>query len=384
MPRNNPTVDVILHSNGNYWQAHYTDSAGKKKRKSLGAKSKITKEQAQQTCNRIAAELIADPAMRDRSKAPTLGELKDLYLNQREDKIARPTYILHRTVLTRACEYFGEDRRIDTITRANAMAWRLALPTDYPTIKTETSICGYTRVMKTVINYAKDQDLIGFNPFDRLKGQAPPPDEQWVYVPVEDIEKVIAKCVQCNMPRVGRFFAIARYAGLRRGEIYRLTWDDIDFDNRIITVRSTSRTKTTKQATRTVPLRSELHDHLIAYAHGDDKPGDLNRRQRILLKTWAAKAGVDGWDKPSHDLRKSCETDWLAKFPHFDVCKWMGHTPTVASNHYHQTTAETFRSAAGLDAPDLDLDNLTPTQKADLISKLNRSLRGSSPNTKTG
>jgi len=56
----------------------------------------------------------------------------------------------------------------------------------------------------------------------------------------------------------------------------------------------------------------------------------------------------EAWAKPYHTLRKNCETDWLAAYPVMDVCRWLGHSPTVAMKHYHQTTASTMRRAAGL------------------------------------
>jgi len=59
--------------------------------------------------------------------------------------------------------------------------------------------------------------------------------------------------------------AIALWAGLRRSEILRLTWDDIDFDNRLIHIRKDNRIfgkGKTKNAIRPVEMAELLYDIL--------------------------------------------------------------------------------------------------------------------------
>jgi hypothetical protein len=58
------------------------------------------------------------------------------------------------------------------------------------------------------------------------------------------------------------------------------------------------------------------------------------------------RAGFE-WQKPMHTLRKSLESDWLAKYPIADVAAWLGNSPAVAMKHYHQTVGETMRSVTG-------------------------------------
>ena len=65
---------VTLSSNGKYWQAFYYDTMGKRRAKSLGPKSKLSKRQAKVLCDRFAAELMLNPGIADKRKIAKLGE----------------------------------------------------------------------------------------------------------------------------------------------------------------------------------------------------------------------------------------------------------------------------------------------------------------------
>lgn len=84
------------------------------------------------------------------------------------------------------------------------------------------------------------------------------------------------------------------------------------------------------------------------------KTSNSLRAAETDAKAIALLARQYGVTKPMHTLRKSLESDWLAKYPIADVAAWLGNSPTVAMKHYHQTVGETMRSVTG--------KNPSPTQ----------------------
>lgn len=55
----------------------------------------------------------------------------------------------------------------------------------------EASVCIRVRNAKTAFNHAVREDLIMFNPFDRLKGNAAELDKDWKYVTLEEMDKLL-------------------------------------------------------------------------------------------------------------------------------------------------------------------------------------------------
>lgn len=49
-----------------------------------------------------------------------------------------------------------------------------------------------------------------------------------------------------------------------------------------------------------------------------------------------------------HNMRASCATDWVERFPAHVVAGWLGHSPMIAAQHYLQTRDAHFDLAAGV------------------------------------
>ena len=59
--------------------------------------------------------------------------------------------------------------------------------------------------------------------------------------------------------------------------------------------------------------------------------------QRII-----GRAGLNVWPKPFQNMRSSCGTDWLSRYPVANVAQWMGHSRVVSMRHYAQALPEHF------------------------------------------
>ncbi len=77
-------------------------------------------------------------------------------------------------------------------------------------------------------------------------------------------DKLLAACEDAELkylaPHLKPIIMVAVYTGLRRGEILRLRWADIDFDNPMLTVR---KSKTRAGKGRQISLNSMLRDVLL-------------------------------------------------------------------------------------------------------------------------
>jgi hypothetical protein len=45
-------------------------------------------------------------------------------------------------------------------------------------------------------------------------------------------------------------------------------------------------------------------------------------------------SGHEVWPRLLQNLRASCATDWVERYPSHVVAKWLGHSPKVAAEHY--------------------------------------------------
>ena len=354
---------VRLESNGAYWSAAWKDSRGRIMRKSLGPKSKLSRSTAKAKCLDIAVQHRLTPGARDAGKAPPLGAFLSRYFEDRAPALSEATLRLHECAGERLKAHFGEDTRLDRITRDGAAGFRRYLGTlttprkiNGKTVQvklSDSSVRGILARCKVIFGYAVDLDLIPVDPFAKLPSGQPRAVVQWRYVPEDEAERIIERCPD-QAHRL--LIALCRYAGLRRGEALRLTWADVDVAGKRLTVVPGSHRETTKQRLRTVPivprLLRELVDGLALSASGYPRVCDMplnGVEERVYAIVQAA--GVPGYGKPLHTLRKSCESDWLAKFPVMDVCGWLGHDPSVAAKHYHATTGEVFaRVTEGVEA----------------------------------
>lgn len=349
-------IHVRLKRNGAYWKAAWIDSAGDTREKSLGPRAKISNRQARILCQRLASEMRLNPSRRDAGKAPRLREYLDRYLEHRTDLRPRVWKMHHKTAEYLAgrigedgqaiAGFFDPALRIDRITRADAADWRAWIAAKE---LTEATICNHVRTVKVMFKRAVNEDLIPFNPFDRLKGTAPAPDKDWRYVTRDELQKMLAAAPDRHW-RI--FLSLQRLAGLRRGEALALQWPHVDWQARRLTVFAE---KTGMK--RLVPIEPELYRQLLE-AFEAAEPGvepvapvsenNLHRRMVALIK----RAGLAPWPDPFQVLRRNCETDWAQLYPQYAVSTWIGHDIAVSAKHYLQVPEELFDKLAGIKEPE--------------------------------
>ena len=122
-----------------------------------------------------------------------------------------------------------------------------------------------------------------------------------------------------------------------------MTWDHINWEKgRLMVLAPKTEHHGGEHAVRVVPMCPELRAILAeAFDHADPgatlvvpmaaRPGAnfSTQLRRIVLK-----AGHKPWNRLLQNLRASCETDWVERYPAHAVAKWLGHSPKVAAEHY--------------------------------------------------
>lgn len=349
------TLGVRLDSNGKYWQATWTSSTGKRQRKSLGAKAKLSRREALGLCRELAAQHIVKPGSKDAARAPSLGAWLERH-DTLTSELAETTRALYTTTGQYLREFFGEGCRLDRINRASAADFRLWLgklktpqrpdADGNPTPISEATVRTHLARAKQIMERAMREDVLTVNPFDREVTKCPPMEHDWRYVTAEELAKLLEAAPS---PAWRRLLALCRLAGLRRSEALALTSDCLDGSKRVLTVKPRRGKRTTKERTRTVPICPELWAELKGLDPAAAEPVCPISRNNVerALEAIIRRAGLEPWGKPLHTLRKNLVTDWVTKHPVMDVASWLGHDVKVAAEHYHQTRPETIAAVTG-------------------------------------
>jgi integrase len=268
-----------------------------------------------------------------------------LYIDSRTD-LKPGTIYLHGLTRKYLTSFFGEQKRLDEVTRAEARAWVTALtkgqltearPMAPPTVR------GHVVNAKSIFRRAVEDDILLLNPFDRVTVTLPKMDKNWHYVSMQQFEQLIKACKTIGWKRL---IGLCRLAGLRRGEAMKLPWSGVDLENRRLTVfaEKTSQRRTVPIVPRLLELLTEPAEARNAVRVCEVNPHCVWRNFSVLR----ARAGLPRWDDAFQVMRRNCETDWAQSFPQYVVSEWLGHDITVSAEHYLSVPAELYLRASGL------------------------------------
>ncbi|HEY7822842.1 MAG TPA: tyrosine-type recombinase/integrase [Acidimicrobiia bacterium] len=324
---------VRLNSNGDYWQARWIEPSGRKRARSLGNKEKVSEQEAMFECAKIEYNINHHSAFTHRGRA-SLKYIVDVWMEDRKANVAPITYEKYEAM---AKQFVAE---LGATTQAN-----LILPEDI--IKVKNKLCKkykantaakHFSILKSIFQRAYRMRLVDRNVCDVV---SPPVDNvrvEHAYTSVEEMHEILEH--ERNPVRAA-YFAVLRFAGTRKNEPFRMTWDHIRFDRRrIIVPGNEDGSVTTKKRRREIPMTQHVTPYLLKM-HEVEKPG--NRVPFALvnpdtvnfkLKQLIDKAGYGKHVTPQ-SLRVSCENDWLQLYPQAEVAAWLGHTTLTQMRYYH-------------------------------------------------
>lgn len=292
----------------------------------------------------------------------TLGTLLDRF--DAAASVKAGTRTTYRQALDMLREHLGETTPLDAITPAHADEWRKAIAepvkvkdkdgkTTTKTLAAPT-IAKRVKVAKSVFRKAVKWGLISSDPFEDLRAGSQSNPERAFYVDPKTIKAIMAACPDDQWRAI---VALSRHAGLRcPSEVAGLRWGDVNWDRGRLTVRSPKTAGHDGHAVRVVPIVPELRQILQnlfdAAEPGSEAIVPRLRDPSVNLRTQfdriIAKAGEKPWPRLFHNMRASCATDWVERFPAHVVAGWLGHSPMIAAQHYLQTRDAHFDLAAGV------------------------------------
>jgi len=241
---------------------------------------------------------------------------QELIANRRDAGFSRRYCEDLKSRLGRFAKTFAQ-RTASTITTKEIEAWLESLGVGAVTRNT------YRRDCRTLFSFCAKRRYCAENPASAIT-RAKEPQREVEVLSVEDARRLLG----ASSPEMLPYWAIGLFAGLRPSEIRHLRWDDVDFDDGHITVRSA---KTNRK--RFVTMQPNLMAWLAPYRRHDGavvRPINFRRQSE---QDRIAAGLLDRW--PVNAMRHSFGSYWLAGFN--DVNKLaleMGNSPTVIEKHY--------------------------------------------------
>jgi integrase len=217
-----------------------------------------------------------------------------------------------------------DGQSVATISTAEIDDWLGSLPVSPVTRN------NFRRLTILAFNFAVKRGYAQSNPAKETDKDREPKTKPGILT-VEQAQSLLENAA----PQISPYVAIGLFAGLRRAEIERLDWSEIDFESGHIEV--TAEKSKSKIANRFIEIQPNLREWLLPHRKlsGNVTPQD-RFEFRQLFEQARKDAGIDEW--PDNALRHSFASYHVA---HFKDAKGlaleMGHADSgMLFNHYRQ------------------------------------------------
>ncbi len=283
-------------------------------------------------------EAVDDYLSRQASPGATLlmSELADKFLLSRRAINCRPRsiteYRSHMRIIVRG---FGMLPVASVATR-QLSEWLAASQWSPRTRK------NYLTTLTTLFNFAIKQGYRDDNPAASI--DRPRWDEAEVRILTVPQAKNLLAAAMAKDPPMLPALAIGLFAGLRRSEIFSLQWGEIEWEHKVIKVRSSS---AKSRRHRLVAMAENLVAWLKPFRRSAGRVCPVKYIDGLSerLRPLAAAAGIAPW--PANVLRHSFGSYFMGKTRDEKLTTAeMGNSPDVLMHHYralvHQTEVEAY------------------------------------------
>ncbi len=259
-------------------------------------------------------------------------------------------YYEQRLFLRTLREYFVK-RKLKDITRGEIerfKAKRLATPTKLGGQRAIASVNRELALLSRMLKVAQTERWLINNPFGAAGSLISLADEKKRerILTREEEERLLAACTG-RRARIKPIVIMALDTGMRRGELIKLKWEDLDFEERLIHVKAFN-TKTMQE--RWLAMTPRVERHLLALYEASDKQPDalvfgiLSSVKKAFMSA-RKLAGLP--DVRFHDLRHTAATRLVeGKIPTPQVGRILGHTQANTTYRYVNANVETARRVA--------------------------------------
>ena len=277
----------------------------------------------------------------------TIEDLIGEYLHSLEARRLSKSYIEATRRRIEKFAYDHEGEKVGDITSEDIGKWLYRLEVG------DTTINHYRAALLQLFNFATKSNSISSNPVAVLEKIKTKSGEIGILTP-----KQAARLLIHSSPCIQAVVAIGLFAGLRRSEISKMTWEDIHFEKGFLEVKA----KNSKSAARRlVEIRPCLRAWLepLRQTHGKLMPTEMIYRRR--LNDASKAAGIMNW--PNNALRHSFASYHLAAFQ---------DASALALEMGHSTTRMIFQHYRALVTPAEALSywNISPNENGERISEI--------------
>jgi integrase len=295
----------------------------------------------------LYAKLEAVGLIQGRGKA-SLGAFLDNYAVGRTD-VKESTLRVVGTSKARIVKFFGADKSLRDINEGDADDFAIWLKSQGYAPATVSRTIKHARQF---FRAAMRKKLVASNPFLELKIPSMVNRTRAFFITREMAQAVLDACPDLQWRLI---FALSRFGGLRcPSEHLNLRWEDIDWANDKIRIRSPKKEADDDGGERLLPIFPELRG-LLTEAFEQAEVGepfvitryrDFGQNLGTQMNRVIRRAGLKPWPRTFQNLRASRETELAAEYPLHVVCEWIGNSARVASAHYLQITDQDYKKAS--------------------------------------
>jgi len=272
----------------------------------------------------------------------TFAELSHEYIPFAERTKSESSVKSEKCTLKKLLEYFG-DRKLTEITSHDIERFMEKRGKD---VSPSTVNRSYA-LLSHMLSKAVDWGYMEVNPCRRVKKLKEPPGRiRWLSD--TECERLLEECARSKSPLIYEIVFTALNTGMRKGELMNLTWDDVDFEQRLIAVK-----KTKTNEVRHIPMSEELfsmlkelrnsHPHWHYVFSKED--GTAYGNWRLAFQEACRRAGIK--DFRFHDLRHTFAS-YLAMegYNAFTIMRLTGHKTLSMVSRYTHLADRHLRDAA--------------------------------------
>lgn len=202
--------------------------------------------------------------------------------------------------------------------------------------------------LRAILNFAIDNDWLEKNPFQRMRGviSISAEVERDRVLSFEEEERLLAACTG-ERAHVKPLLICALDTAMRRGEMFKMIWADIDFvTGKIFIPQTNTKTEESRIVAMTPRLRLEL-ERMWSLSPREKSISVFGIHDNIT-KAWASVCRLaEVADFRLHDCRHSATTRMVASgSPHTEVMKITGHSQLKTFLRYLTITTDRANDVA--------------------------------------
>jgi len=338
----------------------------------------------------LQGQLLRVGLVRKLEQPKTLKQLFDVYYEIKLKTVDHRSARNYRSTQQQIENYFGSDRRINTITQGCVKEFIA----DQNETKKASTIGNYLKRGAEAFSFAVQKKWITDNPFQKLAERKQYPielsdEKKWKQEELVT-DEVVAKLLACRKSQRSEqenrewdaLVAILRWTGCRIAEALILRWEDINFQLKEIRLRgkraANKRAASGGMRVRMMPLWPQLVEILLdLQRHSDGSPHLINaigglaskpefdstdsNGKVIRVGRWSTnmettfkkilmRNGITPWPQPFHALR-SFRINEMERAPNLrpvEIREYTGNSEATARKHYSRATREDRQRAATL------------------------------------